>query len=202
MNIIEDVSSKIEWIDFTMHIRGLGQGNYTLYFPSLEGGLNQIQCTVIDNKTDFSKQEFWSQWLVGADMCAKQNGKVLQQPLEFEECSINSESIDIRIKNASPNAFLVATVNTFVPTYDETLVNSLLSQRSLTQPLAQANGVQSTRSLFLDDKCIGEEYQYILNRSRSEQWIGSNLTKPSLLVYPKVKYAFLFFSDSYKSFLF
>jgi hypothetical protein len=188
MNITEDFSSNLEITPRCIHVKGLAQGKYTLYFTSAEGGLEQIQCTVIDNKVDFSKQDFWSQWVVGTDMCAKQDGKLLQKPLLLTSDGVSNETVRLHIENASPKAFVVVTLTTFVATRDETLSNWLLGQRFLTRPLPQENGIQSTRSIFLDDKRIGEEYQYILNRARSEQWVGSNLTKPSLLVYPKVKY--------------
>jgi hypothetical protein len=201
MNITEDYSSKIKQENGYIQVQGLPQGRYTLYVASAISGLNQIQCTVIDNKTDFSKQDFWSQWLVGADKCAKQNGRLLQKPLTIASTEVTDASVTINIQNASPKAFAVVTTTTFVPTSDNTLSGWLLDQRALTRPLAQENETRSTRSIFLDDKHIGEEYQYILNRARSEQWVGSNLTKPSLLVYPKVSTLISFHKPFFNFFL-
>lgn len=164
------------------------------YFASTNDGESRIKCSVIKGQANMnevgeecSKKEcFWSDWVIGSNSYAKQNGTVIQRPLYISDIDVsNNESVTVRLKNWSTKTFLIVTTSTFVPTNTESLAH-LINGRNLTRPLVQNSGIYQTESLFLDDKQLGEEYQYVLNRARSEKWVGSNLTKPTLLMFPEV----------------
>jgi hypothetical protein len=194
--LIENLSDHIEKKDNHIAISGLSEGEYMLYIASASDGISQIKCTVIEGQFDrvessttesADKKSFWSDWVVGNNSYAKQNGIVLHRPLDISNVSVSdsNEHVTVQLKNWSSKTFAVITTSTFVPASSESL-NRLMTDRSLTRSLAQDNTVSGLTSLFLDDKTLGEEYQYVLNRARSEKWVGSNLTKPTLLMYPKV----------------
>lgn len=168
-------------------ISGLPEGDYTLHIPSSSGSMEYINCTVIQGLGDGAQQALWSNWLFGETQRGKQNGSVLTKPLTISSKSISDESIQLQVHNgSSAKTFVIVTTSTFIPSSNDTLISQLFDKRSLSRPLLQQDESSSTRSIFLNDKRIGEEYQYILNRARAEKWVGSNLTKPSLLMYPKV----------------
>lgn len=165
----------------------MAEGNYVLHIPSSSGSMEYIECTVIRNVADNAQQALWSNWLFGESKRGKQNGSVLKKPLTISSTSVSDESIQLQVDNGSSSkAFVVVTTSTFIPSSNDTLMSQLFDSRSLSRPISQQDEFTSTRSVFLNDKRISEEYQYILNRSRAEKWVGSNLTKPSLLMYPKV----------------
>lgn len=185
--LIKDISCKIQKQDGYITVAGLPEGEYMLYIPSSSGSMEHIKCTVIQSQVDSSNQALWSNWLLGETKCGKQNGSVLKKPLTISSKSISDDLIQLQIENGTPSkAFVVVTTSTFIPSSNDTLMSQLFDSRPLPRPLPQENATLDSRSIFLGDKRIGEEYQYILNRSRAEKWVGSNLTKPSLLMYPKV----------------
>ncbi|KAI8636911.1 hypothetical protein BD408DRAFT_486588 [Parasitella parasitica] len=184
--LVRDASDKIQKQDGFITVAGLPEGEYMLHIPSSTGGLEYIKCTVIQSLVDGTDQTLWSNWLLGENRYGRQNGSVLKKPLTISSTSISDDAVQLQIENASPSkAFVVVTTSTFIPSSHETLMTHLFNSRPLPQPPCQENDTLGTRSIFLGDKRISEEYQYILNRSRSEKWVGSNLTKPSLLMYPK-----------------
>jgi hypothetical protein len=186
--LIKDISCKVQKEDGYITVAGLSEGEYMLYIPTSSGSMEHIKCTVIQSQVDNSNQALWSNWLLGETKCGKQNGSVLKKPLTISSKFISDDLIQLQIENGSPSkAFVVVTTSTFIPTFNDTLMSQLFDSRPLPRPISQQNDTLGSRSIFLDDKRIGEEYQYILNRSRAEKWVGSNLAKPSLLMYPKVK---------------
>lgn len=190
--LIKDVSCKIQKKDGYITVTGLPEGDYMLHIPSSSGHIEYIKCTVIQDQVDGFNQALWSNWILGETKYGKQNGSVLKKPLTISTESISDDLIQLRVENGSPSkAFVVVTTSTFYPSSNDTLMSQLFDSRPLPHPisanLSQENDALGSRSIFLHDKRIGEEYQYILNRSRAEKWVGSNLTKPSLLMYPKVR---------------
>lgn len=169
------------------------------YYASNNGGENQMKCSVIKGQVDLSKSTdsnencnkkdlFWSDWVIGNNSYAKQNGTMLQRPLYISDIDASDkENVTIQLKNWSTKTFLIVTTSTFVPTSPEAL-SHILNGHSLARPLVYDNGISETKSLFLNDKQLGEEYQYVLNRARSEKWVGTSLTKPTLLIFPEVSY--------------
>lgn len=195
--ILENMSDRIEKTDSHIVVSGLQEGEYMLYIASANQGTRQIKCTVVQGQSgnldcENDKNRLWSDCIIGKDSFAKQNGTVLSRPLDISDISVSDDTVSVQLQNWYSKAFIVATVNTFVPTSTESL-KQLIDNRSLTRPLAHDIVSKSIKSQFLDDKKLGEEYQYVLNRARNEKWVGSNLTKPSLLMYPKVNIPFCCF---------
>lgn len=191
------MSDCIKKHDDHISVSELPEGEYMLYLVSNIKGGQQIKCSVISGQIDLNasnitsetnsaKDHFWYNWIIGKNRYAKQNGIVLHQALKISDvyADDDNKNVIIQLQNWSSKAFIVMTTSTFVPTSSECLT-VLMNNRSLTKTSVQENNVLS-KSLFLNDKQLGEEYQYVLNRARSEKWAGSNLTKPSLLIHPKV----------------
>ncbi|RCI02858.1 hypothetical protein CU098_000362, partial [Rhizopus stolonifer] len=172
--LIEQVDSSITKKRNFIHVKGLPEGEYMLNMISFDGSIKSVKCIVIKGKTN-TKEPFWSDWILGSNTYAKYNSAILRKPLAIADTVVDKDNITICLKNWSPKAFVIATTSTFIPTYDETLASRLMSYRFLSFPLVQNISDIFTRS----------EYQYILNRSKTEKWVGSTLTKPSLLMYPK-----------------
>lgn len=186
--LVEDVSDKIQKGDGFITVSGLPEGHYELHIPSSSGSMDYIECTVIQGIVDNNahQQALWSNWLFGETKRGKQNGSILKKPLSISSTSVSDELIQLQVENGSASkAFVVVTTSTFIPSSNDTLISQLFDKRSLAPAVSQQDEFINTRFVFLNDRRIGEEYQYILNRSRAEKWVGSNLTKPSLLMYPK-----------------
>lgn len=150
--------------------------------------MKSITCIVIKPQLKVSERGIWSDWLIGENNYAKRNGNFLHKPLVISETSITDENIQVKLNNWSSKTFAIVTTSTFVPNASESLYSNIVQKQKLSNSRLRQSRVDSTRSLFLNDKRISEEYQYILNRAKAEKWTGSTLTKPSLLVYPKVCY--------------
>lgn len=142
--------------------------------------------TVIKPRGNVVERGIWSDWLFGKEQYAKHNGTMLQKPLGISETNVTDDHVKVKLEHWSPKTFAIVTTNTFIASEDECLYGNA-AQRMTPFFFPSAYGVDSTGSLFLNDKLISEEYQYILNRSKAEKWVGSSLTKPSVLIYPKVK---------------
>ncbi|KAI9470867.1 MAG: hypothetical protein EXX96DRAFT_603007 [Benjaminiella poitrasii] len=184
---IKNLSSRIVKKDGYIEVQGLPEGEYKLCVPSPSGELKQIKCTVIRNQSDSSEQlqGLWSEWLIGSQKYAKQCRNILQQPLGISNIALSDDAIKIQLRNWSSRTYAIITTNTFIQTNLEDLSNFVLNYETQSYQASYHNGVLTTRSIILDDKLISDEYQYILNRSRAVKFAGSNLTKPSLLMYPK-----------------
>lgn len=198
--LIKDVSDCIQKTESHIVVSGLPEGEYMLYIASQTQGTKQIKCTIIGNQSSQDaldekdkKERLWSDWIIGTDKYAKQNGIVLSRPFDISNVSVSDDAITVQLQNWNSKAFVVATTNTFIPTSSE-LLKQLIDNRSLIRPLSHEVKSESIKSQFLDDKTLGEEYQYVLNRARAEKWVGNTLTKPTLLMYPKVNLIFLLYS--------
>lgn len=179
----ENVSESIQKENGVVTISGLSKGEYKIFL----GSHNQhfIQCTVVESMNK-PMDKLWTNWVIGQNQCIQQNGAVIQDPLQIASTHCDEDKVVIDLKNWSSKTFAVVTANAFVPTLHRSLFTRIFDSRHLSVPESQGNMLTNTRSIFLQDKKIGEEHQYIMNRARSEKWAGSNLTHPSLLIHPKV----------------
>lgn len=186
--VLLDFTSYIKKENNFITIRGLPAGKYRLYLPTMRNEIQQIECTVI-KEIQSEERGIWSNWIVSEDKYAKGNGSFLQKPLSLAEIRVTDTHTICKLNNSNSKTYAIITTTTFVPSTSESLFSSIVAARrpSESSPVFK-NGVKSTRSLFLNDKYISEEYQYILKRVKAEKWTSSNLTKPTLLLYPKVSY--------------
>jgi hypothetical protein len=173
-------------------ISGLPEGSYQINVPSTKEGLSSYKCTVIEKENNIDNSEetknLWSNWIIGKDQYSKESGNVLYRPLGIKEIQMTENNITFSLKNWSSKTVAIITTSTFVPSNDDSLSARLQNPRSLPNPFVYNHLVNQTRTVFLDGCRLGEEYQYILNRGKAEKWIGSTLTKPSLLMYPNVSF--------------
>jgi hypothetical protein len=184
--VLNNLTSYIQKENGFISIQGLPEGKYKLYLPSTEVGLQHIVCNVIKTQAQVPERGIWSDWILGENKYAKQNGSLLKKPLSISESIVTDKSSIFRLENWSSNAYAIVMTTTFVPHNDESNYARIVERRRRTYTEVFKNGMKSTRTLFLNDAHISEEYQYILKRAKSEKWVTSNLSKPTLLMYPKV----------------
>ncbi|KAI8988000.1 hypothetical protein BDF20DRAFT_910548 [Mycotypha africana] len=185
--LVKNMTSYIKKGRDYLEVDGLPEGSYIFYIPSTTTAVNSVKCTVIQSSVSFSK--LWSKWLLNETVYG-QYSSALRTPLHIQATTISDNSVDIQLDHFSPHTFAVVTATTFVPPTNESW--RLQRDSNMIQPMSRLSAndncranMISTRNICLDDKRISEEYQYILNRSRAEKWVGNNLSKPSLLMYPK-----------------
>ncbi|OBZ90101.1 Actin-binding protein F [Choanephora cucurbitarum] len=182
--LVDNMSKHIKKDISCLEIKGLPAGNYMLYLHRADGEIKKISCKIVDDQVKMEGR-LWTGWIVNKKYFGKYDTDIVRKPLIISEIKLDDEKIDVHVKNNSAKTYIVATVSTFLPTSQDSLKYKLLSDRRLNIPTLQTAEFLNTQSVFLSDRRISDEYQYILNRSKSEKWAGSNLTKPSLLLYPK-----------------
>ncbi|KAI9251201.1 hypothetical protein BY458DRAFT_20638 [Sporodiniella umbellata] len=189
-NLLEYISEGVVAEDGHVTISGLSEGVYKVFLQNpkhtrwISSDQDYITCTVVKNQVDL-KDKLWKNWVIGEHYSGQKNSYALQKPLEITSCQCTDDLVDIELSNWSAKTYAVVSACTFIPSTERSLLQRGIDSRSLGIPQLLDNATNHTRSLFLDDKQISEEYQYILNRSRSEKWAGSNLAYPSLLIHPK-----------------
>ncbi|KAI8990287.1 hypothetical protein BDB01DRAFT_717649 [Pilobolus umbonatus] len=184
--LIENFSRFIHMGNGVITVDGLPEGTYTLSIASKQHGIRRVGCFVI--KADTSAQDkngFWKSYLIGNNIYGKENRPLIFNPLNIEDINFTREELTFTLNSSSVNSYAIITSTTFVPGSTERLQHCILRNRLLSSPSIESIDIQNTRSYYSENRKISEENQYILNRTRAEKWAGSNLTKPSLLIYPK-----------------
>ncbi|KAG1449952.1 hypothetical protein G6F56_008490 [Rhizopus delemar] len=170
--------------------RDLTEGEYKIFLQSpkhtrwLSSEQDYIHCTVVNSQNN-PKDTFWKNWVIGERTSIQQAVPILQHPLDILSHHFSEGTVDVELTHWTPKTFAVVSASAFVPMAERSLLQGAIKHCSLSTLEIQQDAKTNTRSLFLDDKEISEEYQYILNRARSEKWAGSNLALPSLLIHPK-----------------
>lgn len=189
-----EICDKLKKEDGYVTISGLAEGAYRVYTDSSKE--KSISCSVTQS-VNKPNDKLWSNWVVGKRASIRENGTALQRPLLVSSVTHNENDISLQLENWCSDAFAIVTTNAFIPQFGFDLQNTILNIETDTKPLIQYDKSFITRSIFLQDMQIGEEYQYILNRKKLNKWVGSNLTRPSLLINPKVIQAICNHSCSY-----
>lgn len=156
--------------------------------PSTKYDIQEIECTIVRAESQSAERGIWSDWILGEYKYAKKNGHFIQKPLRLSNMRFTDTSTIFTLKNWTPTTYAIITTTTFVPSAQEDIFSIAAKFRTQSMPKNISNGVKSTRTLLLNDKQISEEYQYILKRAKADKWVSSNLTKPTLLMHPKVSY--------------
>ncbi|CAO3703962.1 unnamed protein product [Rhizopus stolonifer] len=189
-NLLESVSKCVIRENGITTISGLTEGEYKIFLQSpkhtrwLSSEQDYIHCTVVNSQNN-PKDTFWKNWVIGQRTSIQQNVPILQHPLDVLSYRCSEDAVDMKLTNWTPKTFAVVSASTFVPMAERSLLQRATKHCSISTLEIQQDTKTNTRSLFLDDKKMSEEYQYILNRARSEKWAGSNLAPPSLLIQPK-----------------
>ncbi|KAI8365074.1 hypothetical protein BD560DRAFT_402026 [Blakeslea trispora] len=182
--LIEDVTACVQKTNSYLEVKELSVGNYVFHLYGADGKTHKVICRIVNSHTKLEGR-FWTGWIVDDKYFGKFDADILKRPLMISKIKHDSGKVEVQIKGNSTKTYVVATVSTFFPTSQDSLVYKLLSNHHLNMPSLQKAKFSYSQSIFLNDRRISDEYQYILNRSKSEKYVGSNLTKPSLLLYPK-----------------
>lgn len=174
---------------------GLAAGSYRFYLSTSASygknvcfGVQQVDCTIIDaaSSDDTGSSPHWSDWLVSPRIFAQSTGHPITSPMGIDNLELTENQLVIKLNNC-PASNTVALVSTtaFVPERACNTTRSLVYNQNIPGTAMLKTSVD-TFAAFLEGRKLSEEFQYILNRSRAEKWVGSSLTKPSLVIYPEV----------------
>ena len=87
--------------------------------------------------------------------------------------------LHIRLANAHSSARLHVFGTAYTPTFD---AHSLLKLNPVPTPSSMALAIP--RTLFVEERDIGEEYRYVLERQGAEKFPGNLLPRPGLILNP------------------
>ncbi|KAI8138055.1 hypothetical protein BJV82DRAFT_717646 [Fennellomyces sp. T-0311] len=182
-NVIHDFTGKLNMHATYIDIEGLPEGTYRLNLESKGGRSSQITCNIIasgNQQQQGSHWSHWADWLLGKETFAQATPA---KPLSISSIAVADKQVTVKLDNAKSSARAIVTASTFVAENQVTiarLLRNLPTPKLLDAPL-------NTQLTFMTGRKLSEEFQYVLNRARAEKWVGSSLTKPSLLVYPDEK---------------
>ncbi|KAI9304785.1 hypothetical protein BJ944DRAFT_240240 [Cunninghamella echinulata] len=184
-----DFTSRLQCTESGVVIQnGLPEGSFCLYYrPSNNVHGNIIDINISKNALNYTKQP-WDNWIIGKEVYMEKSGDITQDPLFISNVNYDKNQIKLQLKGSSASlkkAFVIATLSTFVPTTNASLASTFNNKYDNHRLEFQKIEDQVSASNYLIGRKLSEEYQYILNRSKQEKYIGSTLTDPSLLINPK-----------------
>ncbi|CAO3639136.1 unnamed protein product [Cunninghamella echinulata] len=184
-----DFTSRLQCTESGVVIQnGLPEGSFCLYYrpPNNVHG-NIIDIKISKNALDYTKQP-WDNWIIGKEVYMEKSGDITQDPLFIGNVNNDKDQIKLQLKGSAASlkkAFVIATLSTFVPTTNCSLASTFSNNYNNHRLEFQKIEDQVSVSNYLSGRKLSEEYQYILNRSKQDKYIGSTLTDPSLLINPK-----------------
>ncbi len=162
---VSDHFSKIQFANGLLSINGLSAGDYRLF---LKNENKSISIFVSDGKN------------VKDEIIGPYRRSVIFNPTPVQISNIKSGKVNTTISisgaSAATRIHLVAT--RFQPRFD--LFRELVGMTWNRSP----GQLSQSRSLFVDGRKIGDEYQYILDRKYVEKFPGVMLKRPGLLLQP------------------
>ncbi|KAI7875308.1 hypothetical protein K492DRAFT_211014 [Lichtheimia hyalospora FSU 10163] len=193
-HVLHDLTDKINVTSDSINVpEGLAAGRYRFYLSTSASygknvcfGVQQVDCTIIDAaSSDTSSSPHWSDWLVSPRIFAQSTGLPITSPMGIENLELTENQLVIKLNNCpASNTVALLSTTAFVPERGSNTTRSLVYDQSITETAMIKTSVD-TFAAFLEGRKLSEEFQYILNRSRAEKYVGSSLTKPSLVIYPK-----------------
>lgn len=193
-HVLHDMTDKIQVTSDSIHVpQGLAAGQYRFYLSTSASygknvcfGVQQVDCTIIDAASSNDTSPHWSDWLVSPRIFAQSTGHPISSPLSIDHLDLTENQLVIKLNNcAASNTVALVSTTAFVPERGYNTARSLVYDQNIPET-AMLKTSMDTFAAFLEGRKLSEEFQYILNRSRAEKWVGSSLTKPSLVIYPKV----------------
>lgn len=163
----EELTGKVSFADGLLHVSGLTRGDYTLV-------LREFQQQVTLRVTKGVRHD---NALVGAHRQLQLSDAT---PLQISHVELPTEKtpLKIHLKNFTPSTRVHIIATEFWPEYE---LRNLFGAASLS-----ATEISSRASSFLDGRTLGDEYRYILERRYAKIFPGNTLTRPSLLLQPRV----------------
>ena len=161
-----DEYSKLAVRDGLLRIEGLAAGDYRLvHHPTSR----QVLIRVVDGKV--------------VDHYAVGKARAIEidraPPLQIAEVQVTDQRVRLRLIHGSEYARVHVLANRYIPAYDTFGV------------LAAVGGVSPAwrpslwiPTLYLQERAIGDEYRYILDRRAAKKYPGNMLARPSLLLDP------------------
>ena len=103
----------------------------------------------------------------------------VREPLYISEIEVNDGKARIELGNSTPFTRLHVLATRFAPRFTNfELFNKAWSKPAYTLSLTEPS------TLYVEDRDIGEEYRYILERANAHKYPGNLLTRPGILLNP------------------
>ncbi|KAI8343507.1 hypothetical protein BC941DRAFT_95479 [Chlamydoabsidia padenii] len=187
---VVDYTKRLQYTGSTVTVvNGLPEGSYCFYLSRPYQRYDSlIEITIVNNKANHVNIKFWNNWMIGDRIHGESTGDVIKKPLEIEQVETTDKSLTLKLKNGTTSSrppIAVITTSSFVPALTDSLSATQL-KNAQTRRLSYGTMAQGgLEHIYLTGRKLGEEYQYILNRSKQDMYVGSTITEPSILVNPK-----------------
>lgn len=170
---VSDQFDRIKIKDSMVTIDGLKPGNYELRlgYSTLLGAskVQKIQLRVTEGPQAGNV-------LVGKHRHLERRG---QSALHLPNLKLTPKQLKVSLKNADPSTRVHVIANRYMPAFDS--FEEFAQVRDL-EPWLRTPSLR--RSVYMEGRKIGDEYEYILRRKYSKLYPGNMLKRPSLLLDP------------------
>mgnify|MGYP001202295137 FL=1 len=161
-----DHSDKILSLPGLIEIRGLPAADFEFYHHPTRRTVN-IRVTRGENNSGF----------------AVSSSRILERtygpPLSIASVQPENDKLMIRLANTNPSTRLHVFGTTYVPAFD---AHSLLQIDPIPSP--SSLDLATPKTLFVEERDIGEEYRYVLERQGAVKFPGNLLPRPGLILNP------------------
>ncbi len=164
--LVEDEFEQLGLANGNVEIAGLAPGDYLLrYHPRELHAVIRV-----------SKGEVIAGHVVGKSRALELRGR---KPLQIAKLEVTQKTVRVRLANSSPYARVHIFANRYLPRYDGFgLLANVVDAEAL------SSSSPTPRSVYLQERRIGDEYRYVLDRQAAEKFPGNMLARPSLLLDP------------------
>lgn len=186
--VIKDYTSHVSQTPNCVQVAGLPEGRYIFQLTGVD---HTVTCVVNKAKKTSQQEEegpYWLGLIRGQHLYTQMTGAPTSRPLTIKHLEITDTQVSIQLAHWSPsNTKVYVTTSAFMPPGSSSM-HSWVESRKLTSPHEWLMTL-SAPCTFLEGRKLSEEFEYILNRAGADKWVGSTLSKPSLLIYPEVTLA-------------
>ena len=161
-----DQSDKISTLPGQIEISDLPAGNFQFHHHPT-GRTVKIRITEGENRSGFA---------ISSHHILERN---YGPPLSISSIESKGEKLHIQLANAHSSARLHVFGTAYVPTFD---AHNLLALDPVPTPTAMALAIP--RTLYVEERDIGEEYRYVLERLGAVKFPGNLLPRPGLILNP------------------
>jgi hypothetical protein len=172
-NFVADLFDSVRVKDGLVKIAGLAVGDYQLRltYPTQRGGSHyrNIVLRVTDGKQADNV-------LVGKHRHLESRGT---KSLHVAKVTTNNDKIRVQLDNADDFTRVHVVANRYQPAFN---AFNQFSQIADLEPWQRSPSIR--RSVYMEGRKIGDEYEYILRRKYAKKFPGNMLERPSLLLNP------------------
>ncbi|MEO0480402.1 MAG: hypothetical protein AAF196_13050 [Planctomycetota bacterium] len=166
--VFDDRFDALELRDGTLSIRGLGVGQYLLRLRELNA---RIPIDVLPGRRSGGLIRSEVLWAAGFD----------PTPLQVRGISESDGFIEIQLRNEGPNARVHVTASRYLPPHS--LGEDLQSPVRWSDPTVD-HGPSNTAAVYTQERRLGDEIRYILNRRTERIFPGNMLARTGLILNP------------------